>query len=239
MKNILPKELKIKFVETLSELDDFRYQEGNPFLITIGTEPYFIFLKNLSPAYMKGSPNVTRVQLPQSERFTKIFTSDIPFVILGYDIDNDVVVCWHPDKVKERLNAKSNVSLYSRETLQLSVKEDEFKEGYLSNKEKIILFKRPKLVDFFSHLNQLFAENDIKPEAKTDHNSPYVVGKITEIHDADLIAQIEPLLKGNQVFKAAEIVYDYYGDVYVNMGLKDWFHLLNELYKKIKADASI
>ncbi len=100
--------------ETLNELDEFSYDDGNPFLIKIGTKQYFVFLKNLSPAYFKNSPDVTRIQLPYSDHFSKIFKADIPFIILGYDVDTDTVVSWNPQKIKERLNAKSNVSLYSR-----------------------------------------------------------------------------------------------------------------------------
>ena len=59
MRKILAKELKIKFIETLSEVDNFSYEEGNPFLVKIGSKRYFIFLKNLSPAYFKNSPDVT------------------------------------------------------------------------------------------------------------------------------------------------------------------------------------
>ena len=46
MRNILAKELKIKFVETLSNVDGFSYEDGNPFLIKIYDNPFFIFLKN-------------------------------------------------------------------------------------------------------------------------------------------------------------------------------------------------
>lgn len=141
MRKLFAKDLKIKFIETLNELDEFSYEEGNPFLIKIGTDKYFVFLKNLSPAYFKNSPDVTRVQLPYSEHFLKIFKADIPFIILGYDVDTDTVVAWNPTKVKERLNAKSNVSLYSRSSLQENVKDDEFRFGYLSNGERIIVFE--------------------------------------------------------------------------------------------------
>ena len=89
MRNILAKELKIKFIEILNGIDGFSYEDGNPFLIKIGTKRFFIFLKNLSPAYFKNSPDVTRVQLPYSSHFGKIFKANIPFIILGYDVDKD------------------------------------------------------------------------------------------------------------------------------------------------------
>ena len=83
MRNIDSKELKLKFVEALSELDNFTYEEGNPFLIQLGLKEYFVFLKNISSACFPKSPDVTRVQLPFSDRFVKIGTANIPF-------------CYHP-----------------------------------------------------------------------------------------------------------------------------------------------
>jgi len=157
MRKLIAKDLKIKFIETLNELDEFSYEEGNPFLIKIGTKKYFIFLKNLSSAYFKNK-DITRVQLPYSEHFSKIFKADILFIILGYDVDNDVVVAWNPDNVKERLNAKSNVSLYSRYSLQEQVRTDEFQFGYLTNGEKFVLFKRENLIAFFDVALDLFKE---------------------------------------------------------------------------------
>jgi hypothetical protein len=236
MRNILAKELKIKFVETLSGIDGFSYEEGNPFLIEIYEQPFFIFLKNLSPAYFKNSPDVTRVQLPFSDHFDKIFKANIPFIILGYDVDNDTVVCWNPSKIKERLNAKSNVSLYSRNSLQSNIKTNEFKTGFLSNGEKIILFKREDLQLFFEKLHNLFDDNQIVIENDEGFVSEpveiYFPEKLYEITDIQVLNLINPLLEKNRVLEAVEICTKYYQDKFKKMSFKDWFALINDLYKK-------
>ena len=38
MRKLIAKDLKIKFIETLNELEGFSYEEGNPFLIKIMRE---------------------------------------------------------------------------------------------------------------------------------------------------------------------------------------------------------
>lgn len=228
MRKLFAKDLKIKFIETLNELDEFSYEEGNPFLIKIGTDKYFVFLKNLSPAYFKNSPDVTRVQLPYSEHFSKIFKADIPFIILGYDVDTDTVVAWNPTKVKERLNAKSNVSLYSRSSLQENVKDDEFRFGYLSNGERIIVFKRENLTNFFDVVFDLFKEN---AEPKTTEPKHPVT--LTEITDKELLQIIKPLLKKNKVLQAVEETSKYYENKHNNMTFRDWHKLVSELYRKM------
>jgi hypothetical protein len=240
MRKIIAKELKIKFIETLNELDEFSYEDGNPFLINIGKKQYFVFLKNLSPAYFINSPDITRVQLPYSDHFLKIFKADIPVIILGYDVDTDTVVSWNPQKMKERLNAKSNVSLYSRCSLQSQVKDNEFKFGYLANGEKIVLFKRENLVNFFDVVNDLFSEHPVKEDITLIKrvDEPEVVifaSKLFDITDITLLDQLEPLLKKNQVLQAVEITSKYYIGKYKNMAFKDWYKLVNDIYKKMNS----
>lgn len=235
MRNILAKELKIKFVETLSSIDGFTYGDGNPFLIKIYGETFFIFLKNLSPAYFKNSPDVTRVQLPFSDHFDKINNANIQFIILGYDVDNDTMVSWNPSKIKERLNTKSNVSLYSRNTLQSGLSKYEIKTGYLSNGEKIILFRRENLGFFFKSITNLFEEIqvDIKNTGiiVNDLNKNYYPEKIFEIVDIEILNMLNPLLEKNRVLEAVEICIKFYHDKYKKMTFKEWFDLINILYK--------
>lgn len=240
MRKILAKELKIKFIETLSVLEGFSYGDGNPFLVKINSKRYYIFLKNLSPAYFKNSPDVTRVQLPYSPHFSEIFKEDIPFIILGYDVDNDTIVSWNPKKVKERLNAKSNVSLYSRESLQSKVRSNELKSGYLSNGEKIIIFKRELLTSFFDNISTIFRDRkasleNFDPKVVNDINIDYLPEKLHELTDKSLLHVLKPLLKRNRVLEAVEICTQFYKGKYKAMTFKDWFKLVNKLYQKFKA----
>ncbi len=244
MKRLIAKDLKIKFVETLGKIERFSYEEGNPFLIKIGNAQYYIFLKNLSSAYFKNSPDITRVQLPKSEHFSKIFKENIPFIILGYDNVTDTIVSWNPKKIKVRLNAKSNISLYSRYSLHKQVNENEFKFGYLANGEKIILFKRSNLGNFFNDFKNIFKENKggegIGNNEEIMHEEPinepaigYAVNKLLKITDKSLLNQLTPLLLKNQVLHAVEITSKYYLEEYKEMAFKDWYKLINEIYKDI------
>jgi len=244
MAHILAKELKLKFVETLNTAEDFTYEEGNPFLSTIGGKRFFIFLKNISPAYFANSPDITRVQLPYSEHFKKVVKARIPFVILGYDTDNDTFVCWNPEKVKQRLNAKGNISLYSRKSLQANVNPSEFKTGILANGEKIVLFQRKTLPLFFDSINSIFhpqmaigVDSDGSQNME-DSSNIYVEEKLTEITDKTLLSQIEPLLKKNGFFEAVKLCGKYYGQKYQNMSLRDWFNVVDNVYRNVNATAA-
>lgn len=233
MRKLIAKDLKIKFIETLNELDEFSYEEGNPFLIKIGSTIFFVFLKNLSSAYFK-NPDITRVQLPYSDHFSKIFKEDVPFIILGYDVDNDIYVSWNPENVKERLNAKSNVSLYSRFSTQGQVKTDKFKFGYLTNGEKFVLFKRENVIAFFDVALSLFKKNTETNINQVEKNSQNTI-TISEITDNELLQTIEPLLKKNQVLQSVEITTKHLGEQYKDMSFKDWYKIVSELYRKMNA----
>ena len=240
MRNIHSKELKIKFVETLNFVDGFEYEEGNPFLIKIGSNRFFIFLKNISPAYFVNSPDITRVQLPFSKHFKKALKTNIPFCILGYDVDNDTFVSWNPQKLKDRLNAKSNVSLYSRNSLQKQIKIGDFRAGYLSNGEKIVVFDRRSLPLFFKRLSKLFKNNEIdvdeveveNEENLIEGNGGAISDKLFEINDPNLLSELKPLLKKNKVLEAVGICSKFYGGKYKNMNFKDWFKIIRSIHQK-------
>lgn len=235
MRKLAAQELKEKFIEAFNKFDDFVYleEEDNPFFINFKDKIYAVFLKNISPAYFKASPDITRVQLPFSNHFAKIQYTDSPFIILGYDVDNNTMVCWNPKKVKERLNTKSNVSLYSRESLQENVGIGEFKKGFLSNGEKIIIFNLKDLPTFFDNLDELFKDID---ESKIVSPTPVKVNlqdKSTIITDQILLEQVESLLKNNKVLKAIEICSEFYKKSYPNMTFRDWSAIIIKLHQKI------
>ena len=60
---------------------------------------YVAYFKCVSYAGTPYPLNTTRAQLPQREEFEKIET-DERFLFIGYDVGNDVFVCWDPIKAK-------------------------------------------------------------------------------------------------------------------------------------------
>lgn len=136
-------------------------------LISVDGHKYYIYLKCISH---KGNPyplNDQRAQLPQRPIFDSVKTSDIDFLFLGYDMDNDVFVCWEPLKVRQRLNVKSYVSFYSFKDLQNNVQPGKIDDAELSNGDKFVLFKREDMLSFFNMIKVHFPklkETDPEPE---------------------------------------------------------------------------
>lgn len=180
---------KIKFLTTADELKNifvnsfeyektFKYEQGNPFLIEFEAKKYYVYLKNISPAYYPKYPDITRIQLPFSTHFTKIAKSNIPFIILGYNSNHETFTGWDPAIIKNRLNNKSNVSLFSRDSFQEKLQINDFKEHKISNGDTVIIFNfksTPQYIknyiDYFKKQIDLFSEINLTENLKEKKSS--------------------------------------------------------------------
>jgi hypothetical protein len=177
--------------------------------------------------------------LPIREEFEEIKTSPIPFIFLGYDQDNDVLVCWNYHIAKMRLNEKKSVSFYSRQFFQDEVSFGEFLRKQLKNGDEPILFKRKNLIEFFYQIETFFPLDEEKDDNKTslfdnndfdDNTNPYVSnGKLLKITDTQLIDQLRPLVKTNHTLEALKLAEQYYKGRFSAMKLKDWHNLIKEI----------
>ncbi len=149
-------QLQILFTEALDGAAFTLIDGLNPFHVEVNGKEYYIYIKNLSPAYFQ-NPDVWRVQLPVREEFDEIKDTDVPFILLGYDADNDVYTTWNPVWTKQRLNVAESVSFYSRLSLQQEVQSTkEFKRLSLNNDGEVVAFPRESLRLFFASFKGLF-----------------------------------------------------------------------------------
>lgn len=153
-------QLQLYFIEALEGAKVTLIDGLNPFHVEINGKEYYIYIKNLSPAYFQ-NPDVWRVQLPIKKEFDEIKESDVTFILLGYDADNDVYTTWNPTWTKQRLNNAESVSFYSRLSLQQEVQRTkEFKHLTLNNDGEVVAFPRKILRFFFATYSGLFQGSD-------------------------------------------------------------------------------
>lgn len=244
---IRPETLRDLMLKVLSKYSNFRYIDGvQPFSFIFDDKRYYVYIKNLSSAYFKDRPDTTRAQLPIREEFEQIKSSDIPFIFLGYDSNNDVLVCWNFHTVKNRLNEKKSVSFYSRQYFQDEVVTDVFLRKEFKNADKPVLFKRKNLIEFFQDIDTFFPfDNDSVDHLNvTITENPFVEnGKIFKIIEQDLIDKLKPIISSGRQFEAAKLAEVFYAGKYPKMSLKDWFNLLKKIeiqpttYKEIGTNA--
>lgn len=229
MKRLPKKQLKELF-ETIVAESGGKCGKANPFIYQRGNFKCYVFIKNISPAYYVNYPDNSRVQLPTSNRFKEVINSHLLFFIIGYDKENEVFASWNPSLIKDRLNEKRNVSVYSRFSWQSKVPTGEFMQHHLGNEEKVILFKKELLNEFFEVYPTLF--NDLENNINTYKFE--VNGKFD--FDMKTIRKIiDPLLKEHKVLQAVSVLKDLLKNEpeYQELSFKDYFKIVNEIYAEI------
>ena len=225
---ILPETLLQLMINVLETEPSFKYKRGiQPFLMEIHGKDFYVYVKNLSSAYFKTRPDTTRAQLPVRGDFEAIKSSPIPFVFLGYDRVNDVLVCWNFHIAKQRLNERKSVSFYSRSFYQDEVVCGEFLKKTLKNGDTPVLFKRKDIISFFYNIHALF-------ETPTENHSAFPIsssdGKINSIEEDDLLNKLKLLLDTDtpHTLEAIKVTQQYYGDL-PKMKFRDWANLVKNV----------
>ena len=227
----LPKNQLKELFESIVSQGGAKCGKENPFVLEKGKFKCYVFIKNISPAYYPKYPDNSRVQLPTSDRFKEVIDSDLDFLILGYDHENEVFAAWNPSLIKDRLNEKRNVSVYSRFSWQRAVPDDEFIEHHLGNDEKMFLFKKEILNEYFDQYNQLFelTENISSIENKEEGDIGFDIKAVKRI--------ITPLLKEHKVLEAVSVLQDILKTVpqYKELSFKEYFEIVNDMYEDFYA----
>lgn len=205
-KKIERTQLQILFTEALNGATFTLIKGLNPFHIEINGDEYYIYIKNLSPAYFS-NPDVWRVQLPIRDIFDEIKEADIPFILIGYDADYDVYTTWNPIWTKQRLNVAESVSFYSRRSLQEEVNRTKgFKRQSLNNDGEVVAFPRELLCQFFASYTGLFKGTGdyvaIGSKKRTEANEAY-----KRFSDSANVASFAKYM--NEHSFAAETINDY------------------------------
>ena len=129
----------------------------NPMLLVIEDRVFTIFLKPIGDVCYKNENESTRVQLPQREYFDKIKVSKRPFLLMGFDLENDVFVVWNPSNTKERLNTKKNLSFYCRLNAQREAKKKQLPvRCNLTNGEYVWVVPMTFIAEFLMSIEDYF-----------------------------------------------------------------------------------
>ncbi len=220
------------FIKTFDNYPGFEViEKGTICLFKFDGDLFYVYFKCVTH---EGTPyplEHQRAQLPQRPEFDEVINSDIPFLFLGYDVTNDVYVCWEPEKVKSRLNKKSYVSFYSRLSAQENVIEGKIKEELLTNGDKFILFKRTDIISFIKMINVHFPElatnkisvHNYDNENQTGINQD-IQGRLKSIEDDISVKLLVDSYEVENTPRLAIIgeCMTQYGDYYHQMSFADW-----------------
>lgn len=171
----------------------------NPFHIVFDGTEYYVYVKNLSNAGFKNSPDVWRAQMTGVDILNEIKESSAMFVLLGYDAENDIYATWNPHQLKQRIGTAKSPSLYSRHSLQEQVASTGgFKKQVLNNALEVLLFKRERITDYLVNIAQFFPDNSeyvaMGSRRRVEANNAY-----RELTSLKRVSQFEKFLLQNGV----------------------------------------
>jgi hypothetical protein len=229
------KQLVSIFLDAIKPYPEFVAQGiSNPLRLHFNGIAYVLFFKCVSYAGHPYPLNTTRAQLPYREEFNHILPNEV-FLFLGYDVDNDLYVCWDPNKTRSRLNQKSYVSFFCRKSLQDSVTEGDIQHGRLTNGDLYVLFKRSDVCSFFEMIGLHFpglTDNSTKQVVtpQVDQSTEQVEGFLDDINsDVSLQLIVDQLLsEGRSKLEIVSTCMNTYGAYYHNMRFIDWANVVDK-----------
>ncbi len=202
---------------------------------TFNGSKYVAYFKCVSYAGTPYPLNTTRAQLPQREEFNRI-ESDEKFLFIGYDVDNDVFVCWDPIKAKSRLNKKSYVSFFCRQNIQDSVTAGNVVEAHLTNGDVYVLFKKCDIPRFFEmieiHFPDLLKVENSKDESDEDVSNSEVEGRLCDVNDDEMVkAFVDEMLTAQKShLTIVSECSNAFGVAYPGMLFKEWNDVVKKYY---------
>jgi len=152
---------------------------NNPLYTLYDGKIVYIYIKNLTPAQLSNNnPDIWRAQLSSRKDFLEVLNSDYSFIFLGYDAENDVYATWNPYWVKQRLNNATNVSFYSRLSIQKEAKEKQKVVCQeLNNNGRVVVFPRLQLPTYLDNISRWFEKDTqyvaLGSRLRSDANAAY------------------------------------------------------------------
>lgn len=216
----------------------------NPILLLIEDRVFTVFLKPIGDVCYDNTNESTRVQLPRRPYFDKIKDSKRPFLLMGFDLDNNVFALWNPISTKKRLNIKKNSSFYCRLCFQR--KANELKTPIrcnLTNGDFVWVLPMNLLAEFLMYIEDFFPQVRSDEFSNSQHNYDVTKeyeelitedandiidenGKIIAIKNPVILNELKIARKSGKPFAEYDVLYEHYSEIASNMDLAEWTLLL-------------
>lgn len=218
----------------------------NPILLQIEDRVFTVFLKPIGDVCYENENESTRVQLPKHPRFDKIKASKRPFLLMGFDLDNEIFTIWNPTATKERLNTRKNLSFYCRLNAQREANNTKLPvRCNLTNGDFLWVLPMGLLAEFLMYIEDYFPLVTVDEYGITGDYSAHAEyeelfrkevddvldedGRIVAIKNPVVLEELKEACSSGKAFAEYEVLYKYYADKTSIMNLADWARLLNSI----------
>jgi len=163
--NLNHSDLKYLLIDSLRLYsDNVIYIDGNnPYRFSINKKTFYILIKNVHESGEgRSNQDECRIQISKSENFNEVLNSKTEVIVLGYFADERVFTAWNPYLVRDRINQKQNVSLYSRFSIQRNASLNKIAAYLDSNKQSVISFLPDYLGLYLENISNIHLLPDIE-----------------------------------------------------------------------------
>lgn len=154
------KDLRYLLIDSLKLYSDFAFfVEGtNPYHFTVDKKSVHFYIRNLhSSGEGRNNPDECRIQINRADSFLKALNTGELVFFFGYSDDYATFTAWNPFPLKDRINQRQTVSVYSRFSTQRKAQKQGIAIYEDNNKQKIISFRPEYLgvyLENFSKMHQ-------------------------------------------------------------------------------------
>lgn len=116
-----PQDLKYLLIDSLRLYsDNVVFIDGsNPYRFSINKKTFYVLIKNVHESgYGRDNPDECRIQVAKTGNFREALNTKTEVIVLGYFADEKVFTAWNPYLMRDRINQKQTISLYSRFSVQ-------------------------------------------------------------------------------------------------------------------------
>ncbi len=174
----------------------------NPLEISTANMRLALLIRKITSAYFETRPDVSRVQLHDSQPIKSLENKGIHVLVVGYCPKSEAVIIWPPAAITSRFNKRNNVSLYSRFSFQIKAsKSSKIKSLTLSNGDVILgshVSVVANAVSFVASRNFTIEAPSARTLGKLEEATP-----LAEMSDSDALKKI---IEDNPQFTFADAV---------------------------------
>lgn len=142
--------------------EDVAYVAGNnPYQLKINQKNFYIFIHNVHDSgHGRVNDDESRIQIQRNRNFEAAQTSGLPILFLGFYAELHVFTAWEPQALKERINRRGVVSVYSRFSVQRRASEQGIAVYQDSRGQVIITFKPEFLGLYLENFAKMHNSNE-------------------------------------------------------------------------------
>jgi putative restriction endonuclease len=219
------KDLRYLLIDSLKIYSDFSFfiDGNNPYHFTINKKSIYIYIRNThSSGSGRGNQDECRIQINKTGAFLNALNTDELVFFFGYSDDYGTFTAWNPYLLKERINEKRTISVYSRFSTQKKAKKQGIALYKDDNGQKIISFLPEYIglyLENFSEMHQSSEETLLNLIAQSDNlgetekngkeilidNEKFVLTKQRQIRDHNFRKRIYSVYENRCAFSGIQL----------------------------------